>query len=494
MVGWRPLRIPILALISALLCTLAFSTAAGAAQPGAPSGWSTVFADDFNGAAGTAPSAANWMFDTGPGSSFGTGEIETMTASTANTRLDGNGNLAITALNSGGAWTSGRIQTPTASVGAPVGGKLMVTASIMQPNPDAGSGYWPAFWMLGPGQWPENGEIDVMEDVNALSQVAGTIHCGVYPDGPCKEGTGITSGLRACGGCQTGYHTYSVILDRTDTSAESITFYLDGNAYFSVDESQVGTATWQAAFDHNLSIILNLAMGGSFPNGACGCTTPSGSTASGATMSVDYVAAYTTGGTGTTVQALPGTWNPCAGEGETCVVNESSAVAFGANGRFDYGTESGPTACGVGAFGDPATGVVKSCYAEPAPPTADVWARCAGENETCSYSGVMTVAYGANGSYSYATLGGNTSCSNAVFGDPAGGTVKSCYLVGAPPSFVSWTKCSAENASCSFTGTHEVAYGADGHYFYGSFTGGTPCGNAVFGDPIYGTAKNCWVQ
>ena len=56
----------------------------------------------------------------------------------------------------------------------------------------------------------------------------------------------------------------------------------------------MGTATWQAAFDHNLSIILDLAMGGGFPNGVCGCTTPISSTTSGGTMSVAYVAAYTT--------------------------------------------------------------------------------------------------------------------------------------------------------------------------------------------------------
>ena len=39
-------------------------------------------------------------------------------------------------------------------------------------------------------------------------------------------------------------------------------------------EGQVGTSTWQAAFDHNLSIIFDLAMGGGFPNGVCDCTTP----------------------------------------------------------------------------------------------------------------------------------------------------------------------------------------------------------------------------
>ena len=68
----------------------------------------------------------------------------------------------------------------------------------------------------------------------------------------------------------------------------------------------MGTATWQAAYDHNLSIILDLAMGGGFPNGVCNCTTPTSSTASGGTMSVDYVAAYTTSGSGGPPPPPPG--------------------------------------------------------------------------------------------------------------------------------------------------------------------------------------------
>jgi hypothetical protein len=272
------------------------AAAAPAAVPGPPSGWSTIFSDDFNGASGSGADS-NWMYDTGPGSNFGTGEIETMTNSTSNVHLDGNGNLDITALGSGSSWTSGRIQTTSANVGAPAGGQLEVTASIQQPT--GGLGYWPAFWMLGPGQWPENGEIDIMEDVNALSELSGTVHCGTDPGGPCNEPNGVGSGLRACGGCQSGYHTYTMILNRTNTSAESITFYLDGSAYFTVNESQVGTSTWQAAFDHNLSIIFDLAMGGGYPNGVCGCTSPTSATTSGGTMSVAYVAAYTTTGGGT---------------------------------------------------------------------------------------------------------------------------------------------------------------------------------------------------
>jgi hypothetical protein len=486
----------VLAVLSSLLYVGAVAGTAQAAEPGTPSGWATIFSDDFNGPAGIAPASSNWMFDTGAGSSFGTGEIETMTNSTANTYLDGNGNLDITALGSGGSWTSGRIQTTSANVGAPAGGKLEVVASIQQPSPSSGLGYWPAFWMLGPGQWPENGEIDIMEDVNALSDVAGTIHCGVYPGGVCNEGTGLTSGLRSCPGCQSGFHTYSMILDRTDTSNESITFYLDGGAYFSVSESQVGASTWRAAFDHNLSIIFDLAMGGNFPNGACGCTTPTGSTSSGATMSVDYVAAYTTGGAiGTTYQALPGTWSHCADEGGTCAVNSASVIAFGTSGRFNYVGTSASTSCAVGVFGDPDLGVVKSCYVQTAPPPTNIWTPCASENGTCSYSGVMTVAFGANGSYNYATLGGGgTACTDAVFGDPAIGTAKSCYVMGAPPSFTTWTSCSGENGTCSFSGTHEVAYGVNGEYVYGIFSGSAACNNGVFGDPAYGSVKTCYVQ
>ena len=491
----RHIRLVAPAAIGALLFGITFATTASATAPGAPSGWSTVFSDDFTGGSGSGIDG-QWMYDTGAGSSFGTGEIETMTNSTGNVHLDGNGNLDITALNNGGNWTSGRVQTTSANVGAPAGGKLEVTASIQQPT--GGLGYWPAFWMLGPGQWPENGEIDIMEDVNALSEVSGTVHCGVDPGGPCNETTGIGSGLRSCSGCQSGFHTYTMILDRTNTSAESITFYLDGASYFTVTEAQIGTSTWQAAFDHNLSIILDLAMGGSYPDSACGCTAPGGSTASGGTMQVDYVQAYTTtgggGGTGATSGALPGTWASCAGEGGTCGVSGSSVVAFGAGGRFNYAGESGSTACSDAVFGDPDPGAVKNCYVETAPPGTNTWASCSGENGTCSFAGVMTVAYGANGSYAYATLGGGAGCNNSVFGDPAVGSVKSCYVMGAPPTFTTWTSCSAENGSCTFSGTHEVAYGANGQYFYGTFNGGTGCSNSVFGDPDSGVVKSCYVQ
>ncbi|MGI4777787.1 MAG: pilus assembly protein [Janthinobacterium lividum] len=73
------------------------------------------------------------------------------------------------------------------------------------------------------------------------------------------------------------------------------------------------------------------------------------------------------------------------------------------------------------------------------------------------------------------------------------------YRLGAAgPQFFSGTRpaettsCASEGGTCSFTGTREVWYGANNSWQVGNFTGGTPCTNAVFGDPVPGTAKACY--
>jgi hypothetical protein len=310
----------VLAPAAAIVVTVPLAMSASATTvPGPPPGFSTVFSDGFSGAAGSGADS-NWTYDTGTqyngagcAGNWGTGEVESNTSSTANVSQDGSGHLNITAVNSGGAWTSGRIETTADNFAAPAGGELEVTASIKQPSPASGLGYWPAFWMLGAGfrssgagtsgtmtcsTWPSVGEIDIMEDVNALSEVAGTLHCGVDPGGPCNETNGLGSGLRACSGCQSGYNTYTVIINRTNTSNESLTWELNGSPYFTATESQVGAATWQAAVDHGFFIILDEAIGGGFPNGVCGCSSPNSSTSSGGSMSVGYVAVYQSSGSG----------------------------------------------------------------------------------------------------------------------------------------------------------------------------------------------------
>ncbi|HZC25409.1 MAG TPA: glycoside hydrolase family 16 protein [Actinopolymorphaceae bacterium] len=258
-------------------------------SPSAGSGWRRVWTDAFDGGAGSRVDASRWAYDVGPGANFGTGEIETATDSTDNVFQDGQGNLVIRALGSDRTWTSGRIRT-TQFFGAPAGGIMRVSASIKQPDPASGLGYWPAFWMLGPGDWPMTGEIDILEDVNARSQVASTFHCGVYPAGPCNEPIGISSGLLPCASCQTSFHTYAVVVDRRNPGHERIRWYLDGTQTFAVEQSQVPAATWTSAVDHGFAIILDLAIGGGFPDGVCGCSTPTPDTSSGGALEVGYVA------------------------------------------------------------------------------------------------------------------------------------------------------------------------------------------------------------
>jgi hypothetical protein len=254
-----------------------------------------VFSDNFAGPAGSAPNSQNWFYDIGSG--YGTGEVENTTNSTSNVHLDGNGDLDITATDNNGTWTSGRIESTRDDFEAPPGGELEMTASIEQPNPASGSGYWPAFWALGSpmragGGWPTSGEIDMMEDVNGLNEASQTLHDASNSPGHA---------LIACpaAGCQTGYNTYSVLVNRVNTSAEYLEFLMDGTVESTITEASVGTTAWQEAIDHGFFIILNLAMGGNYPDGECDCTTPTSATTSGGTMSIQYVAVYEAGGNST---------------------------------------------------------------------------------------------------------------------------------------------------------------------------------------------------
>lgn len=305
----RRLAVVVAALATTVVATV--SMTAHAAVPPPPSGWSLVWSDDFTGAAGALPSSANWLIDTGtsyPGgpANWGTGEIQTYTSNTANLSQDGAGNLRITPLrDAAGRWTSARIETVRADFKPPSGGVLAIEGRIQMPNVTGAqaAGYWPAFWSLGSPyrgnyqNWPGVGEMDVMENVNGLNQVWGALHCGVAPGGPCNEFNGLGN-TRACPGssCQSAFHTYRTEWDAS-VSPQQLRWYVDGQLFHTVSQSQVGEPYWTQMTGHGgYFLLLNVAMGGSFPNGVAGYTTPTASTVSGRPMLVDYVAVYARGG------------------------------------------------------------------------------------------------------------------------------------------------------------------------------------------------------
>jgi hypothetical protein len=311
-----PLRRALIAVLGTVSLVAAAATAAtlpaNASAPTPPSGWSQVFLDDFNGTAGSGVSTTNWQYDTGtsyPGgaANWGTGEVETMTSSTNNVALDGSGNLLITPRrDASGHWTSGRIETNRTDFQPPAGGKLRVESRLQMPNVTgaAAKGYWPAFWALGAPyrgnyqNWPSVGELDIMENVQGLNTEWATVHCGTNPGGPCNETSGI-GGNTPCVGttCQAAFHTYAMEWDRS-TSPEEVRFYLDGVNFHTVKANQVDATTWANATNHGYFIILNVAMGGGFPDAFGGG--PDSGTEPGHPLVVDYVQVLQASGSGTT--------------------------------------------------------------------------------------------------------------------------------------------------------------------------------------------------
>ncbi len=275
--------------------------------------WTEIWNDEFDG---PTINPSHWLYDLGTSypagaANWGTGEVETMTNNIANVYQDGAtpyGHLIIKPILNAGTWTSGRLET-TNTFAAPLGGQLAVEASIQLPavTGAAAQGYWPAFWMLGAAfrgvytNWPSIGEIDAMENANGTNTVHGTFHCGVTPGGPCNEMAGLGGSTTCVPDCQGNLHTYRIEVDRS-TSPEAIRWYLDGVQYWQVlsNNPAIDAATWANAVDHAFFIILNVAMGGSFPGAL-----PSASTTSGVPMVVDYVRVYSSNGLGVMARSAP---------------------------------------------------------------------------------------------------------------------------------------------------------------------------------------------
>lgn len=119
----------------------------------------------------------------------------------------------------------------------------------------AGTGLWPAFWALGADRWPETGEIDVMENVGDPSWVNSALHGPGYSGNtPLVKRYPFPAGQDS-----TGWHVYSVSWTR-----DAIRFGVDDTVYYEVTKQEVEThGRW--AYDNPKHLILNLALGGAYP-------------------------------------------------------------------------------------------------------------------------------------------------------------------------------------------------------------------------------------
>jgi beta-glucanase (GH16 family) len=116
----------------------------------------------------------------------------------------------------------------------------------------AGAGLWPAFWALGEGRWPDTGEIDIMENVGESTWTSVALHGpGYFGDTPLVH--------REPAQDIAGWHVYSV-----DWTEDTLVFRVDEREVYRVTKAMVERyGRW--AFDNPKFLILNLALGGGYP-------------------------------------------------------------------------------------------------------------------------------------------------------------------------------------------------------------------------------------
>jgi len=215
-----------------------------------------VWVDDFDGPAGTAPSARHWRAELG-GGGWGDEQLQTYTDDPANVALDGAGRLAIVARRraADGAVTSARLITK----GLVAARHGRIEARIKVP---AGRGVWAAFWLLGTDidavGWPGCGEIDVMEHVGGRPH---TVHGTLHGPGHAGLGGGIGASHDAAVALAGDFHVYAV-----DWAADRITWSLDGAPYSTLARADLPAEA--LAVDGDCYLLLNLAIGGAWPGNA----------------------------------------------------------------------------------------------------------------------------------------------------------------------------------------------------------------------------------
>ncbi|MDX2188237.1 MAG: glycoside hydrolase family 16 protein [Bacteroidota bacterium] len=132
-------------------------------------------------------------------------------------------------------------------------GKVEIRAKIPK-----GAGTWPALWMMADskkyGQWPKNGEIDLLESVG---WDANKIHCNIHTEAynhvkKTNKGKSIE-----VPNLYNEFHVYTL-----EWSTAELAFYMDDEIVFTYEnETQVDDPTiWP--YNRPFYLLMNLAIGG----------------------------------------------------------------------------------------------------------------------------------------------------------------------------------------------------------------------------------------
>jgi beta-glucanase (GH16 family) len=208
--------------------------------------WSEEFNNDG------LPDPSKWVPETGNGrDGWGNQELEYYTSRPENA-ICKDGNLVITAIKEpmeGFNYTSARLKTQ---------GKFSFCHGLIEYRAKlpAGTGIWPALWLLGDAVeevgWPACGEIDVMEYAGKdKNLIHGSLHT------PSSYGNTVNTRTTIIPGVEDEFHVYAV--EWTD---KTITFLIDGKEFYTYKPDKYNKDTWP--YDKPFFIIVNVAVGGGF--------------------------------------------------------------------------------------------------------------------------------------------------------------------------------------------------------------------------------------